>query len=143
MIRVDFYVVEGTEERLHDLFFCRLINKVWRQGHNVYLHARDQDYLGRLDDLLWTYRDISFVPHACIGDASAMDSPVVIGCGDQVPAVTDLMVNLGGKVPVYADQFSRIVETAGINERSRAEARDRYRIYQANGYSLTTHNVTA
>ena len=53
--------------------------KVRRQGLMVHIHAESRDEAVKLNDLLWTFRDISFVPH-CLADErkDPESAPVVI-----------------------------------------------------------------
>ena len=52
MTRIDFYQVQGDEQ----LFACRLIDKVYRAGHQVYVHASDSGQAQKLDEDLWIFR---------------------------------------------------------------------------------------
>lgn len=93
----------------------------------------------RFDDLLWTYRDISFLPHALV--PCEEETPVGIGADTEPAAGYDLMINLTDSVPEFFSRFERVVETTGIDEQQRKLARDRYRFYQERGYALETHQI--
>ncbi len=71
MTRVDFHIlpVDGKIER--ERWACRLAAKAWKQGHRVHVHTIDETGMARMDELLWTFRDISFLPHAPLGDPAA------------------------------------------------------------------------
>jgi DNA polymerase-3 subunit chi len=144
MSQVDFYVVEGGDERAHDVFFCRLVSKAWRQGHVIYVQARDAEHASSFDDLLWTYHDISFVPHTREGDADFPQVvPIAVGSAARIPAGADLLVNLGGEPAAGFEQLKRIADTAGSDAAARERARARFRFYQERGLTVTTHRVTA
>ena len=64
MARVDFYILAQPDERERQLLACKLAEKAWRPDHSVYIHTRDPADAEHLYDLLWTFRDGSFVPHA-------------------------------------------------------------------------------
>ena len=40
MTRIDFYQIDTNEPML--LFACRLIDKAWRQGHQIYAYSNDE-----------------------------------------------------------------------------------------------------
>lgn len=143
MTRVDFYILDDPSLRQHDLFICRLTEKVWRKGHQVHIHCPDGARAKDINDLLWTFHDTSFVPHAPLDDKDEALAPVLIGFGNKVPNAADVLINLQTAVPTYFSQFDRVVETTGENAETRRAARDRYRFYQQRGYALTTHNIGA
>ena len=63
MTKVDFYLLgEGADSR--ERIACRLAEKAWRLGNRVYVLAPDQAAAQALDELLWTFSQGSFVPHA-------------------------------------------------------------------------------
>jgi DNA polymerase-3 subunit chi len=140
---VDFYVVDNADERGHDVFFCRLINQCWQEGHAVHVHTRDQAHAEYFDDLLWTFHDISFIPHESgWQNQGASVAPVTIGFATAHARHQDLVVNLGAALPAGLARFTRILETAGVAPAARADARTRYRTYQDQGFSLRTHKIS-
>ena len=79
MTRVDFYVLPDTADGARLEFACRIAEKAYTQAHRVYVHAASAAEAARLDELLWTFRDTSFVPHALAGAGiSAADAPPVL-----------------------------------------------------------------
>ena len=143
MTEVFFYILEDTTAEAPDRFACRLIEKAHGEGHRVYVHAADADAVARIDKLLWTFRQGSFVPHATVAALEADDdlTPVVIGTGEPPAGFDDVLVNLGGDVGTFFSRFARhneIVAPADV-----AAARSLYRFYKDRGYALTTHRIAA
>ena len=62
MTRIDFYQIESKVDPL--LFACRLIDKVYRLGHQIHVHTASEQDTSALDDLLWTFKTERFVPHS-------------------------------------------------------------------------------
>lgn len=141
MTRVDFYVMENANESRHGHLVCRLADKAWREGHQVHIRCADDEAATSIDDLLWTYKDTAFLPHARHATPAADGVPVTIGCGDEAPQSADVLINLGVEVPDYFSRFERVMETTGTDQPSRAAARERYRYYQERGYTLHTHKL--
>lgn len=141
MTRVDFYVCDTVSRRDHDILVCRLTEKAWRQGHRVHLHCLDAERLAEFDELLWTFHDISFVPHAIAGAGATEVVKVTLACDEQPPACADVLINLHRLVPPYFSQFERVIETTGEDSTQRQAARERYRFYQDRGYALNTHKI--
>lgn len=141
MTRVDFYVLDNPDERQHRHLICRLTEKAWREGRTVHIRCENADSATALDDLLWTYKDTSFLPHATQDTADAAQVPVTLGHGSQMPDTTDVLINLALEVPDYFSRFERVMETTGSDPNARNAARERYRFYQERGYALNTHKL--
>ena len=80
MSRVDFYLL--SSESGIDKFACIMASKAWTAGNNVYIHTDSEDTTKKLDDMLWTFRDISFIPHEIYNGNENIESPVTIGFGN-------------------------------------------------------------
>lgn len=143
MTRVDFYVIDNANERQHETLVCRLTEKAWREGHNVHIRCTSASNATSIDNLLWSYQDTSFLPHAIDDCETATSVPVTIGHGAQAPNNPDVLINLGPDVPDYFSRFKRVMETTGSDDIARAAARERYRYYQERGYALNTHKLDA
>ena len=140
MTQVDFYILQDEAARARPLLTCRLTEKAWKQGHRVYINTDTQQQVGELDDLLWTFRAGSFIPHAVYTEADR-ELPVALGHALEPDGFDDVLVNLANEVPPYFSRFDRVAELVGADAEQRAAARDRYRYYQDRGYTLNTHKL--
>ena len=143
MTRVSFYVLKDPAAD-RDHFVCRLLERIYSEGQHAYVHAPDAALQRHLDDLLWTWRQGSFVPHDL--ETSDTTSPVVIGDGSQLPAQRDVLLNLdtaGLQPPAFFSSFERALEIVGGDESQRRQARQRYSFYRDRGYELDTFNINA
>ncbi len=138
--RADFYVV--GEQTMPYRFICQLVEKARQGGHEIYIHASSRDEAGTLDDLLWTFKDISFLPHAAIDVAEAVaDYPVIIGWEGETPLARAVLINLSGAVPAHLDGCERILEVVPSDPDARRQARARYQDYRDRGLELHSHNI--
>lgn len=141
MTRVSFYVLgeAGASARL--LLACRLTEKIYRQGQRVHLHCASEADCTHLDELLWTFRQGSFVPHASVGETDD-PAPVTLGADNPPEAADcDVLVNLGAEVPLFFSRFERVAEIVDGSPEERANARRRYQFYRDRGYPLETHKI--
>ena len=138
--KVEFYVLEaaGMAARLH--FACRLAEKAYTKGHEVYAHTPSADVARQLDEMLWTFRQGSFIPHQIRG-AEAARAPVRIGTGDTVQDSGELLINLCDTAPDFAAGFGRVAEIVGGEPAARAAGRDRFRDYRTRGIEPQTHQI--
>ncbi len=140
MTSIDFHVLPVQARRQHDVCVCELVEKHWQAGRAIYVHCADEETARGFDELLWTFHDTSFVPHALSQSPQATSANVLIGWTPHTPQAVDVLVNLDTQVPGFFSQFERVVETAGHDDPSRQLARTRYRFYKDRGYQLATHN---
>ncbi len=142
MARVDFYVLAAADERARHMLACKLAEKAWRLENTVYIHAKDRADAERLDELLWTFRDGSFVPHGLAGRNDGTEvSPIMIGYDGQGIGVRDLLINLCDEIPAFVEGFPRVAELVTSDETCRQASRKRYATYRDQGHELTTHNL--
>lgn len=152
MTRIDFYLLESTaaESRLRTA--CRIARKAVQHRHHVFVNAADAADAERLDDLLWTFSQSSFIPHVVAGRGRPEDGeePVVIGvadahAGDDPPAEAgerwDVMINLAHDVPGFFSRYARVAEIVNADPVHRDRGRQRYRFYRDRGYALETHSI--
>ena len=142
MARIDFYVLSQSGERARQLFACRLAEKAYKLEHTVHILAADAATASRVDELLWTFRDGSFVPHELVntGDGSPV-APVTVGFDPGYSGRRDLLINLDDGIPACAQAFPRIAELVPSDEDSKQKSRRRFVAYRDEGHELETHNV--
>ncbi len=142
MARIDFYVLSQSGEQARHRFACRLAEKAYKLEHTVHIHAGDEATASRMDELLWTFRDGSFVPHNLVRTgAEVPDAPVTVGCDPGFAGSRDLLINLDDAIPACAGAFPRIAELVTSDEDSKQKSRRRFVAYRDEGHELETHNV--
>ena len=142
--QVDFYVRPEASLDALENFACRLVETVWQRGHRVFVLAASDAAARRLDDLLWTFRDESFVPHRRIGAegfpaAEPASEPVLVGTPGAWNGEIEVLLNLTASVPGEAARTPRIAEVVPSGGSGRDAGRRRYREYRARGFELRTH----
>lgn len=142
MTRIDFYILEGSDPGARQHFVCRLAEKAWQQGHKIYIHTDDANSSNQLDNLLWNFRDESFLPHSLDNAPDADSVSVHIGHGDEPMHHDDVLINLGTDVPLFFSRFKRVAEVIAGDEPVRQAGRERYRFYRERGYPLESHTFT-
>lgn len=141
MTRVDFYIIHEKTGRDRDRFVCKLVGKAWQEQHRVYVHTGSQAQTNAIDDLLWTFRDISFLPHEQVINGHAAETRVLIGHTDPPEAHDDVMVNLTHPVPHFFEQFDRVLEVIDQAPENKKVGRQRYRYYIEHGHTPNTHDI--
>jgi len=142
MSRVDFYILNQAGQHSRQTFACRLAEKAYRLDNKVHIHAGNPGDADRLDELLWTFRDGSFVPHQRVtNSAHGRQSPISIGCAGDPVEPCDLLINLCDEIPAFAEAFPRVAELVTSDDDCKQLSRKRFAAYRDQGHTLETHNV--
>lgn len=139
MTRVSFYVLSSQRADGRLWLACRIAEKAYKQRKRIYLYCADAATAARLDELLWTFRQGSFVPHERAGEEAG--APVIIGDTPPPASEADVLINLDHEVPDFFSRFERVAEIVGNDNEARSLARRRYQFYRDRGYALESHQV--
>ncbi|WP_432743993.1 DNA polymerase III subunit chi [Methylobacter sp. G7] len=148
MAEVSFYILptESLEDRY--LFACKLIEKAYRSGCFCYVLADSAEQSQVMDDLLWTFRAGSFIPHRIYTGEQpdiakdgmyAAEKVILIGSLDAPEHWQKVLFNLSSHYPNFGAQTERILEILDNSETTKEAGRNRYRRYQQSGMTITTH----
>ncbi len=142
MPEVSFYVLKSGGEIGRRQFACRLAEKAYKLSHTVHIATADSPTARDLDELLWTFRDGSFVPHELAAADAQAEAPVTIGPG---PAAAErapfLLINLDEDLPAGWEACERVAEIVGDDAESRQICRSRYARYRELGHTPVTHEL--
>jgi DNA polymerase III subunit chi len=139
LTQVDFYVLAETTARSRQLFCCRLAEKAFGLGHRVFVHAGSEGAAREVDELMWTFRDRSFLPHCLAADDPA--TPIHVGSGAEPAPGFHLLINLADDVPDFVSRFERVAEVVDGGGEQKRLGRERFRFYKDRGYPLETHKL--
>jgi DNA polymerase-3 subunit chi len=140
-VHVDFYLLQGTSMQNIQQFCCRLTEKAWKLGNTVFIRTENEQQAQHLDNLMWTYSDGSFLPHAMEKNSQPAETPIIIGTKQQPAHHFDLLINLASDIPGNSSHCSRIVEIINEDENIRSQGRQRYSQYDKNRHPLNHHNI--
>lgn len=139
MTKVDFYVLPETTSEDRWLFACKLAEKVQRMGMRVLITVDSETDARRLDELLWTFKPESFVPHQLIDGGKP--APVEITFTEQIGDHQGLLLNLSNTVPGWFSRFERVSEVVIQEPHILATSRERYSFYKSRGYPIETRKL--
>ncbi len=143
--RVDFYVTKDTSPQFVLQTACRIAEKAFSAGHRIHILMRSTDDCEKLNTLLWTFRDRSFIPHE-ISSSQIDNCPVTISTEigpDNESAHSDLLLNVTHEIPDNFKQFQRIAEIIDNQPDAIVAGRERYRFYRENGLNPQHHEVSS
>ncbi|MBI2786554.1 MAG: DNA polymerase III subunit chi, partial [Legionella longbeachae] len=103
-------------------------------------HKEDAEYL---DELLWTFKEDSFIPHNLQGEGPEPPPPIQIGYEKEPRGFNDILLNLSNSIPPFYSRFKRVMELVINIEAEKEQSRLHYREYRARGCELFTHHIEA
>jgi len=137
--RVGFYVVQGAQQSQRLQVAVRLADKAFAQGHSIFINAADEAQARTLDELLWTYRPASFLPHSLHGEERS--DAIAIGWGQEPEGHNDLLINLQLAIPGFFSRFRRVAEVVTQDPDSLEALRRSWTFYKERGYQLEKHDL--
>lgn len=136
MTRIDFH--SNVPDKI--AYSCRLVRKARAANCNIVLFAGDRNALNTLDQLLWTFSELEFLPHVVAGDPFAGSTPIILTDNDQAELPHhQVLINLSQTTPAHFARFERMFEIVSSDDADKLAGRERYRFYQQRGYPLTHH----
>ncbi len=101
-----------------------LVEKSLERGWHVIVETSSDDRAEQIDNLLWTWRDDSFLPHARDGGDADHLQPVLITTRPHNPNNADVRFFVDRAVPASGEGYQRIVYMfSGHDPDAVAEAR--------------------
>lgn len=142
MPEVSFYVLSSRAEKERQYFACKLVEKAYRAGQKIYVLTDSENQSRYMDDLLWTFRAGSFIPHQIYSGALPdEENPVVIGSMEAPETWRKTIINLSARSPEDLGHTEKLLEILDDNEDIKTAGRNRYRYYQKLGFNNQTHKI--
>jgi len=142
MSRVDFYFIPQAGPQARLLFACRLLEKAYLQQHQIYVHLENAEKARFLDQLLWTFRDDSFIPHQLHEQKAGLTAPIQLGYTATPDTQAEILLNLHSEIPAFHDRFKRILEITPKESVTLALAQEHRAFYEEKGYTINAHHLT-
>lgn len=142
MTGVDFYILDSNQTRDRLLIACRLTEKAWHNGYRTLILTESATQQKTIDDLLWTFRPGSFVPHSQDISQIHPATAVILNSTLNPQWSINLLINLQSSPVDPPENIERIIEIVDQDEQVRKDGRQRYRHYQNNGKALKTHRIS-
>ncbi len=134
-ITIDFH--SNVPDKLQ--YACRLVRKARASGasQRIVLLLEDKQQLAQLDEALWSFSDIDFLPHVQVNHPLAAQTPVLLSLDAQLdlpePAI---LINLTRQPLPEPQRYARVFDIVSSIEADKLAGRERYRFYQQQGYTL-------
>lgn len=115
-----------------------ILAKALSGGHRVLVKLADETQVDQINDVLWTYRADSFLPHGTAKEGYGDQQPIWITAGDDHPNQANVLV-MGARV--FEDNVSAFDMVCaflpGHDDENIQHARQRWKDYTASGHQIT------
>ena len=104
---------------------CKLIETIWLRSNKVIIYCQDALKLQKMDEVLWSYEQLSFLPHVLDNDNIAPSTPVVLTSNERNINNANIIVCLEPNMPNFAGSFEKLIYmygNAAENESEKASA---------------------
>jgi len=137
--KIDFYIVKDSAADAWLRYACRLVEKAYDMGLRVHIHTADESMTKKMDELLWVFKDSSFIPHQPI--TSEQEPCAVTLNHSELPNHREVLVNLTPSIPQHYTEFERVAEIVGGDQTLIKAGRERFRMYKEKGEEPKHHEI--
>ena len=141
MTTIDFYILKTSSAPKHDLFACKLTEKIYKNGHSLFINTRDLKQGQQFDAMLWTFRELSFIPHSLKNHANNDQVQLAYDITPDEQHTHCVLLNLADQVPKFFSSFPRVAEIVSQSGEQKKYARERFKFYRDRGYKINTHDI--
>lgn len=135
MTEIRFY---HLHTRTLDQALPEIVQKALSAGHRIHIRAANDAEIDRLNNLLWTFRPDSFVPHGSEKDGHGTDQPVWLSTSNDAPNNANVLILTGGIQEDDLTPFTLACDIFdGRHDENVTAARQRWKAYKDAGHNLT------
>jgi DNA polymerase-3 subunit chi len=124
-------------------FACKIAKRAYDDGRRLIVYAPSTKLADEFDRLLWTFSQLSFVPHVKAAHPLAGETPIVIASDDAGLPHHDALLNIGNDLPPFFSRFGALREIVGSDADDRGSARERLKFYKSRGFEVQTQDMLA
>lgn len=142
MANIDFYILSSQQESKRLRFVCKLSEKIYRNGQAAYIVTESEQQSQRLDNLLWSFRAGSFIPHQLfLGSELSSDNAILLGTLAAPEPWDQIIINLSPQFLSTPRSEQRLVEVLDASKTLKQAGRGRYKQYQKAGHAIQVHHL--
>lgn len=135
MAEVRFY---HLQKQSLDAALPAILQKAFQSGKNIIVRMRDDKEIERMNKHLWAFKSDVFLPHGSKKDGQADRQPIWLSAGDDIPNEAKILILTQGMTEEDLAPYDLCCEMLdGRDETAVAEARVRWKDYQAAGHDVT------
>lgn len=131
-MRIDFYVSPSDQLQARLELACLLARKAWHGQLATFIRCSDIQQMQQMDELLWSFRSASFLPHSLYQDNP--QAPIVLAVDEQPVQKQPVFINLAPNSVQQIQDFNRIIEIVCQEPELLQKSRENFLHYRQLGY---------
>ncbi len=140
-VKVDFYLLNEADERLYYRAVCGFVQQTYQQTQALYIYTESVEQAHKMDQLLWTFNDISFIPHSLeTNEEKACMIWIGVGAHAKQFHPHAWLLNLTQTIGDFFMYFHRIIEFVPNCVKAKEQARKKYKQYKTKNLPLSVQN---
>lgn len=145
-MRVDFYILENQSNMARFPFTCKIIEKIYQEQIKTLILCHSNAEAEELDELLWTFKEILFIPHIFSKKNLLYNYQPLIEIN-----IVENSFDCENKIIIYfsteetlpkLEKASRIIEVVSKESEVKQEARKHFQWFRQQGYDIKTHTIS-
>ena len=132
--KVDFYVYELSDYQFYQRLVCNLVEEAYNQENNILLLCENEESCETFDELLWTFKDVSFIPH----EKKLTNKILTQHINLTKKKHPSILMNLTYSFPDSFETHDRVIEMSGYDEESRQKARLNFKRYKTMNFEINS-----
>lgn len=152
MTEISFYVSPFNHPQARFKLAYRLVEKASERNMKVHIHCQSYADCERMDAVLWTSKETSFIPHGLLDHEGKPELGFLVSLGYRTEAgdalepapqlwQNTLLINLSLHTPDYFQQFTKLAEVIDQSDEVLANGRKRYSHYRKRGYNPSYYQL--
>ena len=138
-----FYIIKESEKLNQAI--CQVIKHFYKNKYNILVNTQDDNQIEDLDSLLWTFEQISFIPHLTDKDLG-LPAPILLCNKVALPKTFYLspfkvLFNLNQDIPNDCEDFEKIIEFVLPEESQKTISREHYLFYKNNNFIVKHETI--
>ena len=138
-----FYILDSDDDI--NYCTCKIIKKFYEEGKKILVSSKNSILIDDLNKLLWTFEQLSFIPHSTSKDYDSFTPVLLTETGYKNDSIIEkdynIFINLDDEVKTDYYNYEIVIELVSGNEHQKNLAREKYLYYKKNRLNVKHENL--
>ena len=138
-----FYILDSDDDI--NYCTCKIIKKFYEEGKKILVSSKNSILIDDLNKLLWTFEQLSFIPHSTSKDYDSLTPVLLTETGYKNDSIIkkdyNIFINLDDEVKTDYHNYEIVIELVSGNEHQKNLAREKYLYYKNNRLNVKHENL--
>ena len=138
-----FYILDSDDDI--NYCTCKIIKKFYEEGKKILVSSKNSILIDDLNKLLWTFEQLSFIPHSTSKDYDSFTPVLLTETGYKNDSIIkkdyNIFINLDDEVKTDYHNYEIVIELVSGNEHQKNLAREKYLYYKKNRLNVKHENL--